>query len=295
MAATRIDQLRQPVSERLLEASRYPDRGNTAMPSMDHEHARIVVRDVLVTTLPPEDVVAVELTVYFVQGDPQTFLIPDVLVTLGGGAMDPATGRLRKAYRVWDDGPPDLVIELASPSTVKRDNVGKKEDYAAYGICEYVQFDPLDPTDPEGPLLVPKLQVWRLQGGNYAAVEAGPDGGVPSAVLPGLEWVQAGQFLRLREAATGALLPTDAEKEAAGRRRAEQAASEEAAARQRAEMTAAAEAARAEAEAMARWRAEAHAAAEAVRADTAATRADAADAELAWLRAEISRLHGERS
>ena len=309
MAATRIDQLRQPASERLLEASRYPDRGNTVMPSMAHEHARIVVRDVLVTTLPPEDVVAVELTVYFVRGDPQTFLIPDVLVTLGAGAMDPATGRLRKAYRVWDDGPPDLVIELASPSTVQRDNLGKKEDYAAFGIREYVQFDPLDPTDPEWPLLDPTLQVWRLVAGSYVAVEAGPDGGVPSAVLTGLEWVQAGQFLRLRDARSGALLPTAAEKEAAGRRRAEQAAAEEAAARRRAEQAAAeeaavrrraeeaavTEAARAEAEIMARQRAEAHAAAEAARADTAATRADAADAELARLRAEIARLHGERT
>ena len=295
MAATRIDQLRQPASERLLEASRYPDRGNTVMPSMAHEHARIVMRDVLVTTLPPEDVVAVELTVYFVRGDPQTFLIPDVLVTLGAGATDPATGWLRKAYRVWDDGPPDLVIELASPSTVKRDNLGKKEDYAAFGIREYVQFDPLDPTDPEWPLLDPTLQVWRLVAGSYVAVEARPGGGVPSAVLPGLEWVQAGQFLRLRDVSSGALLPTAAEKEAAGRRRAEQAASEEATARRQAEAAAAEEAVRAEAEIMARQRAEAHAAAEAARADTAATRADAADAELARLRAEIVRLHGERT
>ena len=172
------------------------------------------MRDVLVTALPPEDVVAVELTFYFVRGDAQTFLIPDVLVKRGAGEMDPATGRLRKAYRVWDDGVPDLVIELASPSTVVRDNVGKKEDYAAYGIREYVQLDPLDVDDPEGPLLVPKLLVWRLEADRYVPVAAGPGGGVPSAVLPGLEWVQAGQFLRLRDVTTGAL-PTAAEKQAA--------------------------------------------------------------------------------
>ena len=102
MAAIRIDQVPASASawERRLDAERYPDRGNTVMPSMDHEHARIFVRDVLVTALPPEDVVAVESTVYFVQGDAQTFLIPDVLVTRGAGEMDPATGRLRKAYRV---------------------------------------------------------------------------------------------------------------------------------------------------------------------------------------------------
>ena len=173
------------------------------------------MREVLVTTLPPEDVVAVEPTVYFVRDDAQTLLIPDVLVTRGAGEADPATGRLRKAYRVWDDGPSDLVIELASPSTVNRDNVGKTEAYAADGICEYVQFGPLDPTDPEWPMLYPTLQVWRLVAGSYVAVEAGPGGGVPSAVLQGLEWVQAGQFLRLRDAATGVLLPAAAEKDAA--------------------------------------------------------------------------------
>ena len=201
------------------------------------------------------------------------------------------------------------MIELASPSTVVRDNVGKKEDYAAYGIREYVQFDPLGPGDPEGPLLVPKLLVWRLEAGSYVAVEAGPGGGVPSAVLPGLEWVQAGQFLRLREAVIGAPLPTAAEKEAAGwrraeaaaeeavvgRRRAEAEAAEEAVGRRRAEAAAAMGAARADAEIVARRRAEAHAAAVAARADAAATRADAVDAELVRLRAEIARLHGERS
>ena len=180
------------------------------------------------------------------------------------------------------------MIELASPSTVVRDNVGKKEDYAAYGIREYVQFDPLGPGDPERPLLVPKLLVWRLEAGSYVAVEAGPGGGVPSAVLPGLEWVQAGQFLRLREAVTGAPLPTAAEKEAAGRLRAEAAAEEAVVGRRRAEAVAAEEA-------VGRRRAEAAAAMGAARADAAATRADAVDAELARLRAEIARLHGERS
>jgi len=85
-----------------------------------------------------------------------------VLVTLGAGERDPATGDLRQAYRIWDDGPPDLAIELASPSTVKRDNVGKKEHYAVHGICEYVRFDPLAPYDPKGPLLVPTLQAYWL-------------------------------------------------------------------------------------------------------------------------------------
>lgn len=83
--------------------------------------------------------------------------------------------------------------------------MGKKEDYAAFGIREYVQFDPLDPSDPEAPLLVPALQVWRLVDGRYEAAEVDPGGGVPSVVSAGLDWVQVGGSLRLRDGATGAL------------------------------------------------------------------------------------------
>ncbi|WP_163970641.1 Uma2 family endonuclease [Oceanobacillus halotolerans] len=34
-------------------------------------------------------------------------------------------------------GPPDLVIEILSPNTVKRDRVIKKESYALFGVPEY--------------------------------------------------------------------------------------------------------------------------------------------------------------
>lgn len=179
------------------------------------------------------------------------------------------------------------MIELASKSMVKRDNVGKKEDYAACGVREYVQFYPM------GSLLVPRLLVWRLAGdGAYEAGALGPGGGLPSAVLPGVEWVQVDRLVRLRDAGSGALLPTAAEKEAMSRLRAEAQARQEAA-RADAEATRAnVEVTRADAEAEARLHAEGQAAAEAVRAQTEAARADAADAELARLREEIARLGG---
>ena len=307
MAAIRIDQVPAPVSasERLLEIERYPDRGNTFMPTVAHEAARVVARDVLVTLQVPDAFVAVELTLYLSQGEPSRFLIPDVLLALEVGDADPATGDLREVYRIWDEGrPPDLVIELASKSTVKRDNVGKKEDYAACGVREYVQFDPM------GSLLTPRLLVWRLAGdGAYEVVTPGPGGGLPSAVLPGLEWVQVDRLVRLRDGGSGALLPTAAEKEAMGRLRAEEQARQEAAradaealARRHAKEQAAvaatradAEATRADAEASARLHAEWQAVAEATLAQTEAARADAADAELARLREEIVRLRGGAS
>ena len=285
MAATRIDARPRPSSQDLLEAEQYPDRGNTVMPSVVHEQARAVVRDVLATQLGPDHFVAVELTVYLLRGDSGRFLIPDVLVTLNVGQVDPATGRLRKSYRLWDEGPPDLVIEPASPSTVARDNVGKKEDYAAFGIREYVQFDPLDPSDPEAPLLVPALQVWRLADGRYEAAEADPSGGVPSVVLAGVDWVQVERLLRLRDRAAGALLPTAEEKQAM-RAEAESVRAEAEARRADVEAT------RADAEAIARQRSDAAAFAAAARADAEGEARRRAEADLALLRAEIARLRG---
>jgi len=273
MAALRID-ARHPSPEQLREVERYPDRGNTAMASMAHEEARAVIKDVLRTNLPVDTLVAVELNLYPEQGNAQFFRIPDLLVTLGAGADDPRMGGLRVSYRMWDEvGPPDLVMEFASTRTVGRDKVGKREDYAGFGIGEYVQFDPL------GTLLRPNLQVWRLEGDRYEAIPIGASGGVPSAVLDGLEWVQLGGLIGLRDIATGALLPTAADTEAARADTEAARADTEATGRQRAE-------ARATAEAASRREALDRAAAEAARAESEAAARKLMEAELAQLRAE---------
>ena len=239
------------------------------MPSTSHEHARRVAWDVLRTYLPLKALVAVELNLYPERGNAQYFRIPDLLVTLEAGELDPVMGRPRLSYRVWDEvGPPDLVMEFASTHTVGRDKVGKREDYAGFGIREYVQFDPL------GTLLRPNLQVWRLAGDRYEAVPSWQGGGIPSAVLNGLEWVQLGDLVRLRNVATGALLPTATEAEAAGRHLA-LAQAEAAAARADAEAT--------------------RADAEAARADAEATARQLMAAELAQLRADNAGLRRDRS
>jgi Uma2 family endonuclease len=43
-------------------------------------------------------------------------------------------------------GPPDLVIEILSPNSVKRDRMVKKESYAHFGVPEYWIVDPLHST-----------------------------------------------------------------------------------------------------------------------------------------------------
>jgi len=239
MAATRSD-VRHPSSEQAREVERYPDRGLTTVASMAHEQACSVIKDVLRTNLPPEHPNGGKLNFYPEWGNVEHFRLPDVMVRLGAGEWDPVMGGLRVTYRVWDEvGPPQLGMEFPSTDMVGRDETGARADYARYGVQEYVQFDPL------GTLLRPNLHAWRLEGGRYVIVPAEEGGGIPIAVLERLEWVQVGDFVRLRDMATGALLPTNVEAIRA-RSAAEAASMREALDR------AAAEAARAESEAVAR-------------------------------------------
>ena len=63
----------------------------------------------------------------------------DLLVDFG---VDPALYKARNTYVISDQGkPPDLVLEVASPSTGRVDVGEKRVDYAALGIQEYSRFD----------------------------------------------------------------------------------------------------------------------------------------------------------
>jgi Uma2 family endonuclease len=234
----------------------YPEGQFRTMPSMAHERARTLTTALLGSVAAPTDLMASELALLWNPRDLREHLVPDILVALGVGDLDPVYGILRRQYRAWDEGKvPDLIVEYASPSTVVRDMLGKKEDYARLGVREYVQFDPLEES------FQPGLRVYRLRRKSYREVPAGTDGAVPSLVLVGYEWVQMGLHLRLRERKTRRLVAT-----------AEEAWAREAAARLAAE--------------------EARAAAEQAQSREAA-RAAAAEAELARLRAEIARLRAD--
>jgi Uma2 family endonuclease len=78
---------------------------------------------------------------------------------------------------VQDDGvhgPPDLVIEVLSPSTAGYDLLLKKDAYEQFGVTEYWIVDPKDRT----------LECFVHTGNEFENVFAGNSGTVCSKVLP---------------------------------------------------------------------------------------------------------------
>ena len=85
-------------------------------------------------------------------------------------------GRLQEVYL---DGPADLVVEIASPSSGPRYRGDKFYEYEAGGVPEYWLVDPA-----RG-----QLEVYRLQEGRYRSVRPDEEGVVRSEVMPGF-WLK---------------------------------------------------------------------------------------------------------
>lgn len=192
----------------------------------------------------PEVYVSGNLLIYYVEGDPAKCVAPDVFVVRGVGKHE------RHIYKLWEEGrPPDVVFELASRKTLFKDVGQKSRLYERLGVREYFLYDPEYDGQPDGSV------GYRLQDGRYEELEI--TAGVVHSETLGLDLMDTGITLRLRDPRTGEFLPTRQETIAA-RQQAE-------AARQQAE-------ARAQAEAEARAQAE---------------------AELARLREELARLRAQ--
>ncbi len=167
----RAPSVREKPVRRLRSDPAYPpDRTPTMPETLAHEltcHYALHALRCLTRQWPDPLLVGGNMDLYLHEGDPRPAFAPDVLV-----AYDVALDA-DASYRFWlADKPPDLVMEVASVSTVARDKGLKREAYASAGIPEYWQCD-----SERGQLLQPPLQGWRLQGRSYVpiAAEAGPD------------------------------------------------------------------------------------------------------------------------
>lgn len=182
----------------------------------------------------PQVYASADLLVYYVEGDPNKSVAPDVLVSFD------VPKRHRRSYRIWEEGkPPDVVFEFASENSWQADLGWKRGLYLGLGVQEYFLFD------PTGEYFDPILQGYRLVEENYQPVTPLPDSNAPllglwSEVL-GLElWVQENggegmpYVLRFYDPETDTWLSTPDEERAA-RQAAEARAAEEAKARRQAE------------------------------------------------------------
>ncbi|HEY7782513.1 MAG TPA: Uma2 family endonuclease [Ktedonobacterales bacterium] len=211
----------------------YPDSDGQPMGETDR-HRDLLFALVFALTqhfAPHPDVyVTGNLFIYYVRGDPNKNISPDVCVVFG------SPQRPRNTYQVWRDGPfPQMVIELASASTRTRDLGPKRAVYEGLGVLEYYIFDPhAEAEETTAPTAAGELHYYQRAS---AEMPWGPrrrargETPVYSGLL-GLGLSVRGQDLRFVDETTGALLPTPAE-EAAGRRQEAAARRHEAAGRRR--------------------------------------------------------------
>lgn len=153
-----------------------------------------------------------DLLLYYEQGNPKKFVVPDVFVVLG---LEP---RDRRIYKLWvERKSPNVVIEVTSRKTKKKDTVTKPALYAELGIQEYFLFDPTED------YLHPPLQGNRLVGDEYERIAADASGALFSQEL-GLRLQAEGGQLMFYRSDTGRRLLTAEEArrvEAEARRNAE--------------------------------------------------------------------------
>jgi len=144
---------------------------------------------------------------YYNPANKRDNLSPDVYV-----ALDVAPGS-REAWFTWEEGKaPDIVFEIASPSTWRQDVStaprGKLTLYGQLGVREYYVYDP-------AALAPPHLRAFARRDEDTTLEEARllPSGGVWSALLGAelrparareTEWEPGGIYLRVIDPATGA-------------------------------------------------------------------------------------------
>lgn len=131
---------------------------------------------------------------YYEEGNPAAVVCPDILVARG------VENKVRRIYKLWEERPPCLIVELTSDSTWKQDLHSKRDLYARLGVEEYFLFDPWKDA------MKPSLRAFRLEGNQYQRIEPAIDGSLESQTL-GVRFLREGNCLRLVDAATDEPLP----------------------------------------------------------------------------------------
>lgn len=183
-------------------AIEYPETDGKPMAETDvHAHLMIELRAALEAYFrhDPQVYVSGNLLLYYEEGNPRKNVAPDVFVVRGVPKHE------RRVYFLWQEGhAPSVIFEISSRSTYKEDLQRKWLLYAQLGVAEYYLYD------PEYDYLKTGLTAYR-PGDEGEYVEAPVKGGVIYSPALGLDLVDTGATLRLRDPQTGQFLPTRAE------------------------------------------------------------------------------------
>lgn len=194
----------------------YPESDGEPMGETDlHRNWMIRIIDMLQQRYRGQRVyVTGDLLLYYQEGEPSRYLVPDVFVVFDS---DPG---MRGTYKLWEEDykSPNVVIEVTSRWTRGEDVNHKPKKYASFGVREYFLYD------PTCDYLVPPLRGFRLTDGEYAPIEEHIHRGFISEQLNVRLCLEASRLV-MYDLDTEEPLVTEAEAEHAARER-EQAARE---------------------------------------------------------------------
>ncbi|MEQ8784736.1 MAG: Uma2 family endonuclease [Pirellulaceae bacterium] len=191
-----------PISTQDIE---YPESDGRPMGESDvHRDWMVRIIELLKRRYRSQQVyVSGDLLVYYEQGNPKRFVVPDAFVVKNSNP------ERRRVYKLWEEsGPPDVVFETTSLSTRRKDEIVKPRLYEQLGVKEYFLYD------PTGEYLKPALQGYRLEDERRMQLEPDSSGALESREL-GLKLPLERGALEMFDAETGERLQTDAEAERA--------------------------------------------------------------------------------
>ena len=188
---------RQRWSEPEIDFSTFP--GKDGKPMADTErNQREMINTMFALRQPLEPQghhVGGNLIIYYNPANGLDHLSPDVFVALDRDA------ELRESWKTWLEGKfPEVVVEIASPSTEGRDIGEKLGRYGALGAREYYIHDPAR-------RLQPAFRGYRAAGGMLLPVPNPSGTSIRSEVL-GLEFRVVDGWLRVIDPASGGPYPT---------------------------------------------------------------------------------------
>ncbi len=146
-------------------------------PSDNHQNAASQFCFYLMQHVQHKGLGKVRVAPYDVELAPNIVVQPDVVVVLNA--------HLDVITKDGIIGPPDLVVEIASPSTATHDRNKKYLAYEHAGVHEYWIADPIAQT----------IEMLLLEEGKYQTLGVFTGkAGVPSKIVPTIEFVQVEQF-----------------------------------------------------------------------------------------------------